>query len=103
MTARLETSSDAREAARVAVAYLDENERWALLQRWLAKETPGRRKATRRSFRLEALRGMVCPMVNDREWDTIVRDHRPERWAHELRLVNATTAAVDDQRQPIGS
>ncbi len=101
MTPRLETSSEAREATRAAVAYLDEKERWALLQRWLAKQAPGRREATRCSSRLEALRGMVCPRVNDLEWNTIVRDHRPERWADELRLVNAATTASDDQRQPI--
>jgi hypothetical protein len=96
MTFRIETISDAREAARTAVAYLDEEERWGLLQKWLAKETAGnaketagKRKATRRSFRLEALRSIVCPRVKDREWDKIVREHRPARWADELRLANA--------------
>jgi hypothetical protein len=102
MTLRLETTSDAREAARAAVAYLGEEERWALLQVWLAKETAHKRKASRRSFRLEALRSMVCPRVKDREWDEIVREHRPGRWAAELRMVNAAAIpGAGGLRQPI--
>ena len=89
MTRTRETFSGATDAARAAVAYLGEEERWALLQEWLEREPTGQRKTGRRSLRLEALRSMVCPRVNDREWDRVVRHHRPVRWADDLRLVNA--------------
>ena len=88
MSRTLETISDAREAARAAVAYLGEEERWALLQKWLARETGGKGKVTERSPRLEALRSIVCPRVGDREWDKVVREHRRGHWAQELRLAN---------------
>jgi CheY-like chemotaxis protein len=89
MSLALQSISHATETARAAVAYLGEEERWALLQEWLEKETAGKRKAARRSLKLEALRSIVCPRVRDREWDSIVRDHRPGRWADELRVANA--------------
>jgi hypothetical protein len=76
-------------SARAAVAYLGEEERWALLQKWLLNEPAGQRNAGRRSLKLEALRSIVCPRVNDREWDKVVRDHGPARWAEELRMANA--------------
>lgn len=94
MTSRSETSSDARDAARSAVAYLGEEERWALLQKWLERETASERKAGRRSLRLEALRSMVCPRVKDHEWDKVVRKHRSGRWVDDLRQAN-TKAMVD--------
>jgi CheY-like chemotaxis protein len=87
MSLALESISHATEAARTAVAYLDEEERWALLQEWLEKETAG--KSAKRSLKLEALRSIVCPRVSDREWSNIVREHRPGRWADELRVSNA--------------
>jgi hypothetical protein len=89
MTLPLETISDAREVARAAVAYLGEEERWALLQKWLAKETAGKREASRRSLRLEALRSIVCPRVTDREWDQAVRARGPGRRTNGIRLANA--------------
>lgn len=89
MTLTRETIAEASEAARTAVAYLGEEERWDLLRKWLQKEPAGRRKAGRRSLRLEALRSIVCPRVNDREWDNVVREREPVQWADELRLANA--------------
>ena len=89
MTRTGETFSRATDAARAAVAYLGEEERWALLQEWLERESAGQRETGRRSLRLEALRSMVCPRVKDREWDRVVRQHRPVRWADDLRLANA--------------
>ena len=89
MTRTRETFSGATDAARAAVAYLGEEERWALLQEWLERETAGQRETGRRSLRLEALRSMVCPRVKDREWDRVVRQHRPVRWADDLRVANA--------------
>lgn len=83
-----ETIATATEAARAAVAYLGEEARWALLQQWLQEEPAGERKAGRRSLELEVLRSIVSPRVGDREWDTVVRDHRPVRWADELRRAN---------------
>jgi CheY-like chemotaxis protein len=90
MTNGRETSAAVREAVRAAVEYLDEEERWVLLQRWLEIETTGRGKAAKRSLKLEALRSIVCPRVGDREWDGILREHRTVRWAAELRLANVT-------------
>jgi hypothetical protein len=90
VTTRRATNDEVREAVRAAVEYLDEEERWVLLQRWLQKETAGRGEAAKRSLRLEALRSIVCPRVVDREWDGILREHRTVRWAGELRLANAT-------------
>jgi CheY-like chemotaxis protein len=89
MSLELESISHATQAARRAVAYLGEEERWALLQDWLEKETAGKRKAAKRSLKLEALRSIVCPRVSDREWANIVREHRSGRWADELRVANA--------------
>jgi hypothetical protein len=88
-----DTSAEANEAARAAVAYLGEEERWILLQKWLEKEPAGPRKAGTRSLRLEALRGIVCPRVNDQDWDRVVREHRQVRWADELRLANQRVRA----------
>ena len=88
MTNRRETAPEASEAVRAAVGYLDEEERWVLLQRWLEMETGGRDEAAKRSLRLEVLRSIVCPRVNDREWDGILRAHRTVRWACELRVAN---------------
>jgi hypothetical protein len=85
-----EASAAVREAVRAAVEYLDEEERWVLLQRWLEMETAGKGKAAKRSLRLETLRSIVCPRVGDREWDAILRKHRTVRWAGELRLANVT-------------
>jgi hypothetical protein len=87
---RWETSAAVRDGVRAAVEYLDEEERWVLLQRWLEMETAGKGKAAKRSLRLEALRSIVCPRVGDREWDAILREHRTVRWAGELRLANVT-------------
>ncbi len=87
-----ETMAAAR-AARAAVAYLDDDARWALLQKWLEAESAGLREAGERSLRLEALRSMVCPRVSDREWNRILREHWPVRWADQLRLANALAAA----------
>lgn len=84
-----ETIAKATEAARAAVAYLGEEARWALLQKWLEEEPAGQRKAGRRSLELEVLRSIVSPRVRDREWDAVVREHRPMRWADELRRANA--------------
>jgi CheY-like chemotaxis protein len=89
MTLTRETIAAAGEAAGAAVAYLGEEARWALLQKWLEEEPAGHREAGRRSLRLEALRSIVSPRVTDREWDKVVREHRPARWADELRLANA--------------
>lgn len=89
MTHALKSIAHATVAAKAAVAYLDEEERWVLLQKWLDKESAGRSKAAKRSLRLEALRSIVCPRVPDWQWDDIVRDHRPTRWAYELRMANA--------------
>lgn len=89
MTLIHDTAAEASEAARAAVAYLGEEERWALLQKWLEKEPAGQRKAGKRSPRLEALRSIVCPRVDDRVWDNILREHRQAHWAGELRLANA--------------
>jgi hypothetical protein len=69
--------------------YLGEDERWALLQRWLELEPARQRRAGRRSPRLEALRSILCPRVSDRAWDEVVREGRPMRWADELRRANA--------------
>jgi hypothetical protein len=88
MTHRFETVAMAGEAARTAVGYLGEEARWALLQKWLEKEPAGDRRAGKRSVRLEALRSMVSPRVNDRDWDSVLREHRPVEWAEELRLAN---------------
>ena len=77
------------EAARAAVAYLDDEARWALLQKWFEQESADQRCAGRRSPRLEALRTIVCPHVSDRVWNGIVREHWPVRWADQLRLANA--------------
>jgi hypothetical protein len=89
MTLTRETIAKARQSARAAVAHLGEEERWALLQKWLLNEPAGQRNAGRRSLRLEALRSIVCPRVNDREWDKVVREHEPGRWVEELREANA--------------
>jgi two-component system cell cycle response regulator CpdR len=75
--------------SRAAVAYLDDEARWALLQQWLEEEPAGQRNAGRRSLRLEALRSIVCPYVGDREWDEVVRRHWAVRWADQLCLANA--------------
>ena len=90
-----ETITAAR-TARAAVAYLDEDARWALLQKWLAEESAGLREAGKRSLRLEALRSIVCPRVSDREWNRVVREHWPVRWADQLRLANALAARRSD-------
>lgn len=82
------TIARATESARAAVAYLGEEARWALLQKWLEEEPAGEREAGRRSLKLEVLRSIVSPRVGDREWDTVVHDHRPVRWADELRRAN---------------
>jgi len=82
----------AASAAHAAVAYLDEDERWALLQKWLEEESAGLREAGKRSLRLEALRSIVCPRVSDREWNRVLREHWPVRWAEQLRLANALAA-----------
>jgi hypothetical protein len=89
MTRTSKRTTETREAVQAAVEYLDEEERWVLLQSWLEKETAGMSKAANRSLRLEALRSIVCPRVGDREWDSIVREHRKVRWAGELRHANA--------------
>jgi hypothetical protein len=89
MTLTRETVAAANQAARAAVAYLGEEARWALLQKWLEEEPAGQRKAGRRSPRMEALRSIVSPRVRDGEWDKVVREHRPLRWADQLRLANA--------------
>ena len=90
-TSGFETIAAAR-AARAAVADLDEDARWALLQKWLEQESAGLREAGKRSLRLEALRSIVCPRVSDREWNRVVREHWPVRWADQLRLANALAA-----------
>lgn len=88
MTHAVETVAMAGEAARAAVGYLGEEARWALLQKWLEKEPADDRKAGKRSVRLEALRSIVSPRVNDRAWNRVLREHRPVEWAEELRLAN---------------
>ena len=89
MTNRRETPAEARASIRAAVEYLDDEERWNLLQRFLEKETGGRSVGAERSLRLEVLRSMVCPRVGDQEWDRILREHRKARWRGELRLANS--------------
>jgi DNA-binding response OmpR family regulator len=84
-----EPGTAAMEASRAAVASLDDEARWALLQKWLEEEPASQRNAGRRSLRLEALRSIVCPYVGDRDWDEIVRQHWAVRWAEQLRLANA--------------
>ena len=84
-----ETIAGAMTAARAAVAYLDEDARWVLLQQWLEQEPADWRIGGRRSLRLDALRSIVSPYVSDGEWDEIVREHWPVRWADQLRLANA--------------
>jgi hypothetical protein len=102
VTTRRATNDEVREAVRAAVEYLDEEERWVLLQRWLQKETAGRGEAAKRSLRLEALRSIVCPRVGDREWDRILREHRTVQWAGELRLANAFAILSGcDRSQPV--
>jgi hypothetical protein len=102
VTTRRATNDKVREAVRAAVEYLDEEERWVLLQRWLQKETAGRGEAAKRSPRLEALRSIVCPRVGDREWDGILREHRTVQWAGELRLANAFAILSGcDRSQPV--
>ncbi len=86
-----ETIAVAREV-RAAVANLDEDARWALLQKWLEEESAGLREAGKRSLRVEALRSIVCPRLSDREWNRVVREHWPVRWADQLRLANALAA-----------
>ena len=87
-------SAGAKEAARTAVAYLGEEERWALLQRWLEQEPARQRRAGQRSPRLEALRSILCPRVSDRTWDEVVREGRPMLWADELRRANALACQI---------
>lgn len=89
MTIRRASNDMVRGAVRAAVAYLGEEERWVLLQRWLERETAGKGEAAKRSLRLEALRSIVCPRVGDREWDDILREHPTVRWSDELRRANA--------------
>lgn len=96
MRPRIETVAMAGEAARTAVGYLGEEARWALLQKWLEKEPAGDRKAGKRSVRVEALRSIVSPRVNDREWDKVLREHRPVEWAEELRLANGLVCGRPD-------
>ena len=95
-----ETIAAASEVAGAAVAYLGEEARWALLQKWLEEEPADQRKAGRRSLRLEALRSIVSPRVTDREWDKVVREHRPARWANELRLANALACRRSESALP---
>jgi hypothetical protein len=94
-----ETVTTEREVAREAVAYLGDEARWALLQKWLKKEPAVQRKAGRRSLRLEALRSIVSPRVNDGEWNKVVREHRPVRWADELRLANTLASSRSSGRR----
>jgi hypothetical protein len=94
-------TAEATEAVRAAVEYLDEEERWLLLQRWLEKETAGMSKAANRSLRLEALRSIVCPRVGDREWDDIVREHRTVLWSNELRRANALALGAGGLSRPV--
>jgi hypothetical protein len=100
MTLTRETIAAASEEAGAAVAYLGEEARWALLQQWLAEEPAGQRKAGRRSLRLEALRSIVSPLVTDREWDEVVREHQPVRWADELRQANALACRRPEPASP---
>jgi hypothetical protein len=86
---RRASNDEVREAVRAAVAYLDEDERWVLLQRWLERETAGRGEAAKRSPKLEALRSIVCPRVGDREWDRILSGHQTVQWSGKLRVANA--------------
>ena len=96
MTPGRETARAATDAARAAVAYLDEEARWALLQKWLEKESADQREGGRRSLRLEALRSIVSPYVSDGDWDEVVREHWPVRWADQLRLANALACVRRD-------
>jgi len=98
MTHTRETVATDRETAREAVAYLGDEARWALLQKWLNEEPAVQRKAGRRSLRLEALRSIVSPRVNDGEWNKVVRERRPERWADELRLANTLASSRSSGR-----
>jgi hypothetical protein len=84
-----ETTPNAIVGVRAAVAYLDDEARWALLQKWLEQESAAQRSAGRRSLKVEALRSILCPHVKDREWNDIVRNHWPVRWTDQLRLANA--------------
>jgi hypothetical protein len=77
------------DVARAAVAYLDDDARWELLQKWLEEESADHRNAGTRSARMEALRCIVSPYLREREWDQVVRKNRPVRWAEQLRLANA--------------
>lgn len=102
MTRTYECAGDAREAVKTAVGYLDEEQRWALLQRWLEEESRIG-KAPHRSLRLEALRSIVCPRVGDREWDRVVRECRKIEWAGELRLADARgVVSIPRPRDPQG-
>ena len=92
MTRTHKPVGDDREAFQTAVEFLEEEERWVLLQRWLEHETAGLSQAANRSLRLETLRSIVCPRIGDREWDSIVREHRKVEWAGELRRANARSA-----------
>lgn len=92
MTRTHKPVGDDREAFQTAVEFLEEEERWVLLQRWLEKETAGLSQAANRSLRLETLRSIVCPRIGDREWDSIVRELRKVEWAGELRRANARSA-----------
>jgi two-component system, cell cycle response regulator CpdR len=96
-----ELYATAIEVSRAAVAYLDDEARWALLQKWLEEEPAGQRDVGRRSLRLEALRSIVCPYVGDREWDEVVRQHWAVRWAEQLRLANALASARAAAVRPI--
>jgi hypothetical protein len=98
---RRETVATAGETARAAVAYLDEEARWALLQKWLKTEPATQRQAGRRSLRLEALRSIVSPRVNDGEWDRVVRQHRPMQWSDELRLANTLASSRSSGRAAV--
>lgn len=89
MVTDTEAIATATDVARAAVAYLDDEARWELLQKWLEEESTDHRNAGRRSARLEALRCIVSPHLRDREWNQIVRKNRPVRWADQLRLANA--------------
>jgi hypothetical protein len=98
LTLTPETVATAGEKARATVAYLDEEARWALLQKWLRQEPAALRQAGQRSLRLEALRSIVSPRVNDGDWDKVVRKHRPMRWSDELRLANTLASSKSSGR-----
>ena len=83
----------ATDAARAAVAYLDDEARGKLLQKWLKEESADRRKSGRWSARLEALRSIVSPHVSDRAWNAVVCEHWSGQWAHQRRLANALAGA----------